>query len=132
MSIDLEYAIKQDIRNNPVVREVDRDQKREFVRTLGWAALVVGMLMFALWPRTNLLASRLPARDAPRRAGREEHAYQRQYRLELEMLPAPAGSADARDARAAAWSSPTNATPSCSNACRPASPAVRAIVAAVR
>ena len=37
MSIDLEYAIKQDIRNNPVVREVDREQKREFLRTLLWA-----------------------------------------------------------------------------------------------
>ena len=48
MSIDLEYAIKQDIRNNPVVREVDREQRRGFVRVLGWAALAVGMLMFAL------------------------------------------------------------------------------------
>jgi len=57
MSIDLEYAIKQDVRNNPVVREVDLAQKREFVRMLGWAGLVVLMVMFALWPRTTLLSS---------------------------------------------------------------------------
>ena len=32
MNIDLEYAIKKDIRNNPVVREIDTQQKREFRR----------------------------------------------------------------------------------------------------
>ena len=38
MSIDLEYAIKKDIRNNPVVREIDLQQKREFRRMSGSAA----------------------------------------------------------------------------------------------
>ena len=39
MSIDVEYAIKKDIRNNPVVREVDTRQKREFLRIAGWLAV---------------------------------------------------------------------------------------------
>ena len=42
MSIDVEYAIKKDIRNNPVVREVDVQQKREFRRTLWLAGVIVG------------------------------------------------------------------------------------------
>jgi len=82
MTNDLEFAIKQDIRNNPVVREVDLDQKREFVRMLGWAALAMGMLIFALWPRASATTQgyeiqRLRAELA------KELEYQRNYRLEL-------------------------------------------------
>ena len=87
-SIDLEYAIKQDIRNNPVVREVDRDQKREFGRTLLHAAAVVGMLMFVLWPKTSRVASGYEI-EKLRMAVADELRYQRQYRLEYEMLTRP-------------------------------------------
>ena len=88
MSIDLEYAIKQDVRNNPVVREVDRDQAREFFRTLLWAGGGVGMLMFALLPRTNLLATGYQVETLRAELAQEE-VYERQYRLELEMLLRP-------------------------------------------
>lgn len=88
MSIDLEYAIKQDVRNNPVVREVDRDQKREFLRMLGWAVLAVAMLIFALMPRKSLLAQGYKLHDL-REQLREEQATLRQYRLELEMRSRP-------------------------------------------
>ena len=53
MSTDLEFAIKQDIRNNPVVREIDLAQKREFLRVLAWAAGMVIMLIVALAPRVQ-------------------------------------------------------------------------------
>ncbi len=88
MSIDLEYAIKQDVRNNPVVREVDRAQKREFFRTLWWAALLVGMLMFALAPRTNLLTNGYEL-EKIRKDLAEEQIYQRQYLLEIATLRRP-------------------------------------------
>jgi hypothetical protein len=88
MSIDLEYAIKQDVRNNPVVREVDRDQKKEFLRTLGWAALFVGMLMFALLPRTSLMVAGYRVGDLRERLAAEKIS-QRKYRLELEVLLRP-------------------------------------------
>jgi len=87
-SIDLEYAIKQDIRNNPVVREVDRDQKREFGRTLLWAAAVVGMLMFVLWPKTTRVATGYEV-EKLRLAVADELRFQRMYRLEYEMLTRP-------------------------------------------
>jgi hypothetical protein len=88
MSIDLEYAIKQDIRNNPVVREVDRDQKKEFLRTLGWAGFFVAMLIFALAPRTSSMATGYRVGDLRERLATEQ-INQRKYRLELEVLLRP-------------------------------------------
>ena len=41
MSIDVEYAIKKDVRNNPIVRGVDEKQRRALVRTLAVGVLVV-------------------------------------------------------------------------------------------
>jgi hypothetical protein len=88
MTNDLEYAIKQDIRNNPVVREVDRSQRRELLRTLGWAALCVAMLMFALLPRTSSVSTGYQLK-ALRDQLEAQKALQRKYRLELETLLAP-------------------------------------------
>jgi hypothetical protein len=88
MSIDLEYAIKQDVGNNPVVREVDREQKRGFIRTLGWAALAVGILMFKLLPTTGSVSSGYELQSLKERLA-EEQTVQRQYLLELEMLLRP-------------------------------------------
>jgi hypothetical protein len=88
MSIDLEYAIKQDIRNNPVVREVDRAQRREFLRTLGWAGLLVAMLVFALAPRTNLLETNYRTEEL-RDELVQAQILQRQLRLELEVALRP-------------------------------------------
>jgi hypothetical protein len=88
MSNDLEFAIKQDIRNNPVVREVDLDQKREFLRMLGWAALAVVVLMFALRPRAQ--SSAIGYNVEKLRAKLEnEQRYQRQYQIELDRMLRP-------------------------------------------
>ena len=88
MSLDLEFAIKQDIRNNPVVREVDTAQKREFLRVLAWAAVVVIMLMIALAPRFRAVLTGYQVEQLRDDLAREE-AYYRQYRLELERLLSP-------------------------------------------
>ena len=88
MSNDLEFAIKQDIRNNPVVREVDLEQKREFLKMLGWAALAIGMLMFALLPRAS--ASSLGYNiETLKRQLAAEREFQRYYELELQVLLRP-------------------------------------------
>ena len=88
MSIDLEYAIKQDIRNNPVVREVDTEQKREFLRTLGWAAVMVVMLMIALAPRFTTVSTGYKVETLREELKREE-AHYRKYVLELEQMLRP-------------------------------------------
>jgi hypothetical protein len=88
MSIDLEYAIKQDVRNNPVVREVDREQKREFLRMLGGAALVVAVLILVLAPRTSYMSTTYRVEDLRDDVTREAEM-QRQLRLELAMRLRP-------------------------------------------
>lgn len=88
MSIGVEYAIKQDVRNNPVVREVDLEQKRDFLRTLGWAALVVSLLIFAAWPRLNTQRRGIKIEDL-RDQQAHEAALNRQYRLQREVLLRP-------------------------------------------
>jgi len=88
MSIDLEYAIKQDIRNNPVVREVDVEQKREFIRMLAWAAVMFVMLMIALLPKVTTVSTSYNVEDLRDDLAREEAVY-RQYRLEMEQLLRP-------------------------------------------
>ena len=41
-----EYAIKKDVRNNPIVREVDRHRQREMWRSVGVGGLLVLVLLF--------------------------------------------------------------------------------------
>jgi cell division protein FtsL len=88
MSIDVEYAIKKDIRNNPVIREIDLDQKRDFLRTAGVAALVVGMLLFSAWQQFKIVQHGYDVEDLRELIAVEE-AEQRKLRLELETLRRP-------------------------------------------
>jgi hypothetical protein len=88
MSIDLEFAIKKDIRNNPVVREVDAQQKREFRQTVTIVALVVAMLLFWAWPQLEVMRSGY--QNEQLRLGLDEaQARNRHLRLELETVTAP-------------------------------------------
>ena len=50
-----EYAIKKDVRNNPIVREVDRERHREMWRSMGVAAFLVAVLVFSVWRNNELL-----------------------------------------------------------------------------
>ena len=88
MSIDVEYAIKKDIRNNPVVREVDHGQKREFRRTLWLTVLVVGALLVSVWQHYDVLWYGYQIEDARKQLAREE-TWNRQLRVEYERLHAP-------------------------------------------
>ena len=88
MSIDLEYAIKKDIRNNPVVRQIDREQKREFYRTIGLAGLLVAMLLFSAIPHFRIVNSGYEVEQL-RLALAAEQSRQRALRLTLETQLAP-------------------------------------------
>src|SRR6478609_8394974 len=88
MSIDVEYAIKTDIRNNPVVREADSQHDRDLRRTLLLATVTVAMLLFSVWQRSRVdLAG---YRIEPLRAElAHEQELNRQLRLNLDTLRAP-------------------------------------------
>jgi cell division protein FtsL len=88
MNLDVEYAIKKDIRNNPVVREVDLDHKRQLMRTIVIAIAVVAMLLFWVWQRFGIVETGY-VESALRAQLALETARNRQLRLEVEMLRAP-------------------------------------------
>ena len=88
MSIDLEYAIKKDIRNNPVVREVDQDQRREFLRTAGKGALVVFMLLFSCWQYASVRQGAYDVSKLRTRLTAAEAANRRLH-LKVEQLRSP-------------------------------------------
>jgi cell division protein FtsL len=88
MNIDVEYAIKKDVRNNPVVRGVDVQQRRELFRSLLVGAAVVGMLLFSAWQHYLLIDHSYKVQQMlAERAGEER--LNRQLRLEVESLRAP-------------------------------------------
>ncbi len=88
MSIDIEYAIKKDIRNNPVIREQDTQQKREFRRVAWLAFLSVALLLFSAWQHFETLRHGM-AIEKLRVAQDYEQTVNRQLRLNLETLRAP-------------------------------------------
>ena len=83
MSIDLEYAIKKDIRNNPVVRDIDVAQKREFIRSLAVGGAIVGMLLFSAWQHYRVVRSGYDL-ERLRREQQEAESLYRHLKLQLE------------------------------------------------
>ena len=69
-----EYGIKKDIRNNPIVREVDRDRLREMWRTAGVGVFLVSVLLFWAWQHFELL-----------RHGYRFEQMQREHAAEIEI-----------------------------------------------
>ena len=83
-----EYAIKKDVRNNPIVREVDETRQRELWKSLGIAGMLVVVLLFSAWQHFEVLRHGYRIEEMQRdRAAEEEIG--RQYRLEIEMLRSP-------------------------------------------
>ena len=44
-----EYAIRKDVRNNPIVREVDDARQRDQWKTVGVAGVLLVMALFWAW-----------------------------------------------------------------------------------
>jgi len=88
MNLELEYAIKKDIRNNPVVREIDVQQKREFRRMLVMAGLIVAMLLFSAWQHYEVVRGGYEMEKVRTRLA-EEESLNRKLRLELETQRRP-------------------------------------------
>ena len=83
-----EYAIKKDVRNNPIVREVDLARHREMWRAAVGGVVVVFVLLFSAWQHFELLRHgyRLEQMGRDRAA---EAEINRHLRLEIETLRSP-------------------------------------------
>jgi len=53
--MDFEYAIKKDVRNNPIVREVDEARQRQLWRSFGVGGILVVVLLFSTWQHFELV-----------------------------------------------------------------------------
>ena len=87
-SVDFEYQIRKDIRNNPIVREVDHQRHRELWRWMLIGGFLVGVLLFSAWQHFVLLqhgyeTERLQVERA------EQEEINRKLRLEIETLTSP-------------------------------------------
>jgi cell division protein FtsL len=85
---EFEYAVRKDVRNNPVVREVDGARQRELSRWLGVGALLLGVVLFSAWQQFELLSHgyELERLTEERRAEQEVN---RHLRLEIASLRSP-------------------------------------------
>jgi cell division protein FtsL len=83
-----EYAIKKDVRNNPIVREVDQDRQRELWKSVAIAGFVVLALLFSAWQHFELLRHGYQVEQMERERAAEEELT-RQLRLEIETLRSP-------------------------------------------
>jgi cell division protein FtsL len=83
-----EYAIKKDVRNNPIVLQMDEARQRELWKSVGTAGFLVLVLLFSAWQHFELLRHGYKLEQMQReRAAQEEAA--RHLRVELETLRSP-------------------------------------------
>ena len=86
--IDYEYAIKKDVRNNPIVREIDEARHRQLLQTLVIGGFLSLVILFSAWQRFALLGHGYEMQRLQQdRAEQEE--INRHLRLEIETLRAP-------------------------------------------
>ena len=83
-----EYAIKKDIRNNPIVREIDSERHRDMWRSAAVGVLLVGALLFSAWQHFELLRHGYRLEQMQKERATEEEIA-RHLRLEIETLRSP-------------------------------------------
>ena len=86
--LDFEYAIKKDVRNNPIVREIDEERQRQLWRTAGISAVLVLVLLFSAWQTFQLVRHGYVIQQLERERAAEEEQ-NRHLRLEIETLRSP-------------------------------------------
>ncbi len=80
-----EYAIKKDVRNNPIVREIDRERHREMWTSVGVGVFLVLALLFSAWQHFELLRHGYRIEQMQKDRAAETEA-ERHLRLEIATL----------------------------------------------
>jgi cell division protein FtsL len=86
--LDFEYGIKKDIRNNPIVRELDEERHRQLWRTAGIGAVLVVVLLFSAWQTFEQVQHGYRVQRLERERVSEDEI-NRHLRLEIESLRSP-------------------------------------------
>jgi cell division protein FtsL len=82
-----EWAIKKDVRNNPIVREVDLERHRDMWRSVAFSVLFVAVLLFVAWQQFSLQQYGYRMGDTQKLLEKEQSAT-RHLRLEIQALMA--------------------------------------------
>jgi cell division protein FtsL len=85
---DFEYAIKKDVRNNPIVRELDEARQRQLWRSVWIGGALVLVLLFSAWQHFELVRHGYRMQQMQQERAAEEEI-NRHLRLEIETLRAP-------------------------------------------
>ncbi len=88
-TMDFEYAIKKDVRNNPIVRELDEARHRQMWRSAAIGGLLVAVVLFSAWQHFELLQHGYRIQQLQQDRASEEEI-NRHLRLEVETLRSPA------------------------------------------
>ena len=83
-----EYAIKKDVRNNLIVREVDEARQRELWKSVGIAGVLVLVLLVSAWQHFELLRHGYQVEELQRQRTAEEDIAHRLH-LEIDTLKSP-------------------------------------------
>ena len=83
-----EYAIKKDVRNNPIVREVDEARQRELWTSIAIAGFLVLVLVVSAWQHFAQLRHGYELEELPRQRAAEEETSRRLH-LEIDTLRSP-------------------------------------------
>jgi len=83
-----EYAVRKDVRNNPIVREVDRSQQRQLWRYVGVGTFVASVLLYSTWQHFDLVRHGYRI-DQLQQERRQEEEINRHLRLQIQVLKAP-------------------------------------------
>lgn len=87
-AIDFEYAIRKDVRNNPILREVDEARQKQLWRSMGIGLFLVVVVLFSAWQHFELVRHGYRIERMQQERAAEEEV-NRHLRLELETLRAP-------------------------------------------
>jgi cell division protein FtsL len=85
---DFEYAIKKDVRNNPIVREIDEARQRQIRRSLAMGAVLVAVMLFSAWQNASLVQHGYKLRKLQQQIEAEE-VINRRLKLEIDTLSSP-------------------------------------------
>lgn len=83
-----EYAIRKDVRNNPIVREVDEARVREMWRSASVGVLLVAILLYSAWQHFELIRYGYRIEQMQQQRAAEEQT-NRHLRLSIQTLSRP-------------------------------------------
>jgi cell division protein FtsL len=83
-----EYAIRKDVRNNPIIREVDERRQHELRQSMIIGCVLVLVLLMTVWQHFELIRHGYRL-DQMQRDRATEAEINRHLRLEIETLRSP-------------------------------------------